>query len=137
MVTIRINRQKHTIKVDWGAEANIILAKSYQELYSKPSCNQVKQKLKPYASPLFPLMGQFTVNISVNEKQITTIIFVTKNHNKHSLMNKYTAFDLSILQIIIINQKVTINLQNIDVSVDDDQDLHTLHIQDVQHMEYS
>lgn len=52
-------------------------------------------------------------------------------------MNKYTAFDLSILQIIIINQKVTINLQNIDVSVDDDQDLHTLHIQDVQHMEYS
>ena len=52
-------------------------------------------------------------------------------------MNKYTAFDLSILQIIIINQKVTINLQNIDVSVDDDQDLHTLHVQDVQHMEYS
>lgn len=82
-------------------------------------------------------MVQFTVNISVNGKQITTIIFVTKNHNKHSLMNKYTAFDLSILQIIIINQKVTINLQNIDVSVDDDQDLHTLHIQDVQHMEYS
>lgn len=44
MVTIRINRQKHTIKVDWGAEANIILAKTYQELYSKPVLQPSKAK---------------------------------------------------------------------------------------------
>ena len=39
--------------------------------------------------------------------------------------------------ININNRQVPINLDNIDVSEDDDQDLHTLHIQDVQHLEYS
>ena len=81
-------------------------------------------------------MGQFTATISANGKHSETIIYATKKSLK-SLMCKYTAFDLSTLHINVKNQQVLINLHNIDVSEDYDQDLHTLHIQDVQHIEYS
>ena len=66
-----------------------------------------------------------------NTTQNKTIIYVTKNHNTQSLMSKYTAFDLSILHINVNNQQVLINLHNINISEDDDQDLHTPHIQSV------
>ena len=122
------------MKIDSGVEANIISARTYLELLFKPVLQPSEAKLKPYGSLLLLLIGQLT---ATNEKQIKTIIYVTKNHNTKSLMSKYTEFDLSILSINVNNQQGPINLHNIDASEDDYQDPQTLHIQDAQHMQYS
>ena len=125
------------MKVDSSAEANIISARTYQELCSKPVLQPSEAELKPYSSLLLSLIRQFAATISTNGKQIETILYATKNHNTQSLVSKYTAFDLSILHINFSNQQVPINVHNIDVSEADDQDPHTLHLQNVEHMEYS
>ena len=104
MVTIKINGQQHTVKVDLGAEANIISENTYQELPFKQVLQPSEAKLKPHSSPLLPLMGQFTATISTNRKQIKTIIYVTKNYKTESLVSRYTTFDLSILDINVNNQ---------------------------------
>ena len=106
MVTIKINWQRHTMKVDLGAEVNIISTRAYLELRSKPVRQPSEAKLKPYSSLLLPLMGQFAATISANGKQIKTIIYVTKDHNKQLLMSRYTVFDLSILHINFKSQQV-------------------------------
>lgn len=104
MVTMKMNEQQHTVKVDSDVEANIILANTYQELCSKPVLQPSETKLKPYGLPLLPLMRQFAATISANGKNIETIIYITKNRNTQSLMSKYPAFDLSILYINVNNQ---------------------------------
>ena len=77
-------------------EASIIFASTYLEhLVLKPS----ETKLKIYSLLLLPLIGQLAVTISTNEKQIKTIIHVSKNHGTQLLISKYTKFDLSILPI--------------------------------------
>ena len=50
MVTIKINRQQQTMKVDSGTEPNIISARTHQELRSKPVLQPSEAKLKPYSS---------------------------------------------------------------------------------------
>ena len=115
MVTIKINGQRHTMKVDSGAEVNIISASTYKEFRSKPVLQPSESNLKSYGLLLLPLMGQFAATIATNRKQIETIMYVTKNHNTRSLTSRYTACDLSILHINVNNQQVPINLHNIDV----------------------
>ena len=136
-LTIKINGQQHTMKVDSGAEANIISEKTYQELRFKQVLQPSEAKFKSHSSPLLPLVGQFTATISTNRNQIKTIKYVTKNCKTQSLGSRYIAFDLSILHINANNKQVPIILHNIDVFQEDDQDMHTLNIQDAQHMEYS
>ena len=102
LVDIDFLGQKVIMKVDSGAEANIISHRTYNILpHHKPPLKPSTAKLKPYGSPLLKIKGQFKAKLKANGKETDTTIYVTSEKNTPSLMSKYTAFDLGILNITV------------------------------------
>ena len=124
------------MKVDSGAEANIITETCFRTMKPKPKLHPSTAQLKPYGSPPLPTLGQFTANISANSKTVQATVYVTKGNTQHSLLSKYTAFDLGILQITTDNTPLPINVHNMDVVPKAELPTTNLGIHDVKHMGY-
>lgn len=92
-VTVHLNEQSLTMKVDSGAEANIISAATYKKLVPRPTIRSSTTTLKSYGSPPLKLLRQLEANIKVDQKATNV-----------------TIYDLEILQITIDNQPIPINV---------------------------
>ena len=57
------------------------------------------------------MLGQYDAEFVANNHRVKDKVYVVSGHNKMSLLSKFTAFDLNILQI---NQTTTKTLSNID-----------------------
>lgn len=86
------------MKIDSGADLNVVSPDTYHGLRPKPELLKSKATIKPYRSPRIPVMGKFNAKITANGKVTDTTIYVMKDRHVQSLMGRYTAFDLDILQ---------------------------------------
>lgn len=59
------------------------------------------------------VLGQFNPAIGANSRSVKTTIYITKGDFIHSLLSKYAAFDLGIIQITASNTALYINIYHI------------------------
>ena len=94
-----------TMKVDSGADANIISADCFNTIQQKQKKRIVlkksKAKLTPFNSPPIKIQGVFRTMITRKGGQVETEVYVTQSSNTKSIMSKFTAFDLGILHITV------------------------------------
>ena len=133
-VTVHLNEQAVTMKVDSGAGANIISATTYEKLEPKPTLRPSNSILRPYGSPPLKQLGEFEATIQANRKATKATIHVTKACDTKSLMSKFTAFDLGILKITIDDQPVPINIHTVEHTNQNDNQIS---INDVEHLDYN
>ena len=136
-VQIKLNGQPLIVKVDSGAEANIISEATYRRFSTPPTLKSSTAQLKPYGSPPLPLLGQFDGTFQANDRTTKTTIYVTKGKDTHSLMSKYSAFDLGILHITVNNVTLPLNVHTISHQERTQNTTQHLTVNEVTHMEYS
>ena len=98
MIDVSINNTILKMEVDSGAEANVITYSEFLKL-SGITLEPTQAKLKPYNSEPIKCKGMFKATIKSNKTQVQAAFYVSERTVKHNLMDKFTAFDLGILQI--------------------------------------
>ena len=73
---IYFNGQHTTIKMDSGAEANIVSKQTFNILQPQPTLSESKVKLKPYGSPPLPVLIQFSATLVANGHTIEHQVYV-------------------------------------------------------------
>ena len=114
--TVLINKQPVQMKIDSGAEANIITENTFLQLKPQPTLTKTKVTLTPYGSPPLPVLGEFYTTIRANTRSINTNIYVVRGPAHHNLLSRYSAFDLEILHISVNNENLTINIHDVENS---------------------
>jgi len=101
MVTVFVNDQELQWRCDSGADANIQDISEYEKVKHKVQLEPSAAKLRPFGenSPPLKVLGQYQAHFRANGLQVKDKVYVVSGYNKKSLLSKYTAFDLQILQI--------------------------------------
>ena len=113
-ITVKIDGQKINMKIDSGAEANVISNEMFEQIQQgtgrQINLRSSKAKLKPFNSPAIPVRGVFEAKISTRKKTVIAKVYVTPGSGIRSLMSRYVAFDLGILHISV--EELTNTLPN-------------------------
>ena len=101
------------MKIDSGSELNVIGQDVYQQMLNnsekKITLQKSKDKLKPYNSPPLQIRGKFRANIESRKHTTAADTYVAASNNVKSILSKYSAFDMNILQISV--EELTIALE--------------------------
>ena len=98
-VVLHVNRKPVQFKIDTGADISVISVSTYQALPQRP-------KLKPsnamLSSPggMLKCKGQFTAEISHNNKQYFVDIFVIEGSCVNNLLSRHAACQMALVQRI-------------------------------------
>ena len=99
-VDVMIGGNKLKMQVDSGADANVIPEAEFRKFRQQIDLHETSAQLKPYNSSNIPIKGTFTTTITVgNKPPVSATFYVSEGSANHSLMGKYTAFDLGVLSI--------------------------------------
>ena len=103
---LKIHGHKVCMKIDSGAEATVISSEVFDQIQQTASrrgnpiqLKNTSARLRPYNSPPIAIRGAFQAEVASRRSNIVTTIFVTQGQGNKSLLSKYAAFDLGILQI--------------------------------------
>ena len=105
-IYVTINGHRVLMKIDSGAEANVISSDVFDQIQGTATqagrsikLKSTSARLRPYNSPTIPIRGVFQADVGTRRAHIAATIYVTSGKGAKSLLSKYAAFDLGILKI--------------------------------------
>ena len=101
------------MKIDPGAEANIITEQNFNTLQPQTTLSESKVTLKPYGSPQLHILGKLSATLAANGHTIELLVCVTSGTAQHSSLSKRSTFDLAILHIIVNDELLQSNVHAI------------------------
>ncbi|XP_067687858.1 uncharacterized protein [Haliotis asinina] len=86
IVSLQVNNTFLPLKLDTGAQANILSEKDFNRLLDKPKLRPSKTKLTGYSHVDIPVMGQFTAKVCHKNIQLD-LIFVVISHTPEDVQS--------------------------------------------------
>ena len=99
IVKVKVNGTLSTWRCDSGADANIQDEAEFKK--TSAQLQPSKATLRPFGENAKPLtvLGQYTAEFCANGRSVKDTVYVVTGQGKVSLLSKFTAFDLGILEI--------------------------------------
>ena len=110
---VMVNGVPLTMNIDSMSDANIIGENQFSQVKHAVHLEHSSAQIKPYGSPVIPVVGKFQATLKSQKAQVNTTFYVAKGHGYQALMSKYSAFDLKILKIdaSAVKRKVELTLE--------------------------
>jgi len=116
IANLYINGTDVSLKLDTGAQVNILPMKDFQRLRKKPKVRDKKVNLKTYDNKTIPTKGVCRVSLTGNGKK-KDVLFVLVEGNKQAILGLKTCMQLGLIKRVhVINKEVTIQEKSKDAT---------------------
>jgi len=116
IANLDINGTDVSLKLDTGAQVNILPMKDFQRLRKKPKVRDKKVNLKTYDNKTIPTKGVCRVSLTSNGKK-KDVLFVLVEGNKQAILGLKTCMQLGLIKRVhVINKEVTIQEKSKDAT---------------------
>lgn len=89
------------VKVDTGAQVNVLPMHSYQKLTKPPPLGQTKQKLYAYSGQALSIKGQITMECKYKDKTLPLQFIVADKCHTQPILGLKSSLDLDLIKLVL------------------------------------